>query len=67
MDIAQNMDNRWLNLQKLIDCGGAINIDYLDQIGDAAVAMQERQVHAQLRLVEDELLVEILEASHPRH
>ena len=55
------MNNRWLNLQGLIDCGGAINIGYLDQIGGAAVAMQESQVHAQLRLGDDESLVEILD------
>ena len=55
------MNNRWLNLQELIDCGGAINIGYLDQIGGAAVAVQERQVRAQLRLGDTESLVEILD------
>lgn len=55
------MNNCWLKLQELIDCGGAITIRYLDEIGGAAVAMQERQVYAQLRLGDDELLVEILD------
>ena len=61
MDSAQNLNDHWLNLQELIDCGGAINIGYLDRIGRAAVATQDRQVYAQLRVGGDESLVEIFD------
>ena len=60
-DYSENMNDRWPNRKELIDCDGAISIGHLERIGGAAVAMQERQVHAQLRIDEDKSLVEILD------
>lgn len=55
------MKDRWPNLQELIDGNGAINIGQIEPISGAAVAMQGRQVHAMLRIGEDESLAELLD------
>ena len=60
MDITQNVDDRWPNLQELIGCDGAINIGRAEWTR-AAVATQGRDVLAQLRIGEDESLPKILD------
>lgn len=55
------MSSRWPNLQELIDSGGAIKIGQIAPAMGAAVAIQERQVYAMLRIVEHEPLPEILD------
>ena len=60
LDTIQNVNDRWPNLQELIDCDGAINIGRAEWIR-AAVATQGRDVLVQLRLGEDESLLKILD------
>ena len=62
VDSIQNMNDRWPNLQELIDSDGTISIGNIEQIGGAALALQGRQVHAQLRIGDkEESLLEILD------
>ena len=52
------MSDRWPNLQDLIDCGGVINIGHINAMSGTAIAMQERQVYAMLR-IDDESLPDV--------
>lgn len=51
----------WPNLQELIDSDGSINIGYIAPLNAcAAVAVQQRQVYAQLVAREGERLTDLL-------
>ena len=55
------MNDRWQNLQDLIDCDGTITIGEVVPVTGTAVAAQGRQVYAMLRINNIESLVEILD------
>ena len=55
------MTERWPNLQKLLEGEGAINIGHSPPGDNAAGALEGRDVHAMLRIAEEESLFEILD------
>ena len=59
------MADRWPNLQELIDCGVVVNIGGVDGIvhgmPGVAIAMQERQAYAMLRIADGETLPALLD------
>ena len=55
------MSHRWSNLQDLVNCDGEITVRYRASVGRVAVAMQERQVYALLRVDDGEPLPDILD------
>ncbi len=58
---ACSVNDRWQNLQHLIDCDGTITIGEVVPVTGTAVAAQGRQVYAMLRINNSESLVEILD------
>lgn len=55
------MSPRWHNLRGLIDSDGEITVRYRASMGRVAVAMQERQVYAMLRVDDGEIVPHILD------
>ena len=55
------MTHRWHNLQELIDCGGVVNLGGVDGMSGVAIAVQERQAYAMLRIADKEALPALLD------
>ena len=55
------MSHGWPNLQELIDSDGEVAVSHRASVGRVAAAMQEGKVYAMLRVVEGELLPDILD------